>query len=239
VMHVGPSTFDLKPVIDLASLPDHVAAPDREYAPIPTRRIDHPPRRLRPSGASVRRTPEIVEVVRLGDRIALAGTPDMRALGEACHGFFAWDAPPRDDPRRRSQARAILDRWGVAQLSADDLVTMSDRLRAFLTRRFPGASVRHEWPLHVPRGLQVVAGRIDLLVDLGSSFAVVDHKSFPAQIEGDEDRLRAFAGQAALYAEAVEAATGRPCREFWLHQPVVGRASRIAIEPGGSETLAR
>ena len=73
----------------------------------------------------------------------------------------------------------------------------------------------------------------------GPAFAVVDHKGFPAQIEGNEDRLRTFAGKAALYAEAVEAATGRPCRELWLHQPVVGRASRIAIEPGGSETLAR
>jgi len=76
-----------------------------------------------------------------------------------------------------------------------------------------------------------VAGRIDLLVDLGSAFALLDHKSFPARVEGDEDRLRAFAGQAALYAEAVEAATGRPCREFWLHQPVAGRATRIAIHP--------
>lgn len=232
-MQVGPRSFDMKPAIDLAALPDHVAQPDPEHMPLPTDRVDHPPQRLRPSGASVRRTPEIVEIVRLGDRIALAGTPDMRALGEACHGFFAWDASDRSDERRHSQARAILGRWGVAQLSADDLVTMSDRLRTFLTRRFPGATPRHEWPLHVPRGLQVVAGRIDLLVDLGSAFAVVDHKSFPARIEGDEDRLRAFAGQAALYAEAVEAATGRPCREFWLHQPVVGRASRIAIEPDG------
>jgi len=58
----------------------------------------------------------------------------------------------------------------------------------------------------------------------------VDHKGFPAQIEGNEDRLRTFAGKAALYAEAVEAATGQPCREFWLHQPAVGRTSRITIE---------
>lgn len=238
-LQVGDRTFEMKPAIDLESLPDHVAQPDQEHAPLPADRVAHPPMRLRPSGATVRRTPEILEVVRLGERVPLAGSPDMRSLGEACHGFFAWDAPGRTAERRGTQARAILDRWGVAQLSADDLVTMSDRLQAFLTQRFPGASPRHEWPLHVPRGLQVVAGRIDLLVDLGSEFALVDHKSFPAQIEGDEDRLRAFAGQAALYAEAVEAVTGRPCREFWLHQPVVGQATRIAIEPDGDSEGSR
>lgn len=106
---------------------------------------------------------------------------------------------------------------------------MSDRLRAFLADRFPGATPRHEWPVHVPFGPRTLSGRIDLLIDLGDAFVLVDHKSFPAALGEDEGRLRAFAGQTALYARAIEAATGKSCREVWAHQPVAGRMTRVGV----------
>lgn len=78
-------------------------------------------------------------------------------------------------------------------------------------------------------GLQAISGRIDLLVDDGNGFAVIDHKSFPGSMTLDEGRLRAFAGQVALYSRALEEVTGRRCREFWVHQPIAGIMTRIEL----------
>jgi len=133
-----------------------------------------------------------------------------------------------------ARAGAILDAWSVTALQPDDLVAMSDRLRAFLAQRFPSATTHHEWPVHVAFGHRTLSGRIDLLLDLGDGFVLIDHKSFPADLGSNEDRLRAFAGQTAAYARAIQVATGRPCREVWAHQPVVGRIVRVGV--GGSET---
>lgn len=231
----GSRAFPLKPATDLDALPEASRAPRTEYAPAPVARVQHPPKRITPSASPAHAVPPLLETVILGDRVPLSGRPDMRAVGEACHGFFAWDVVDRSFERRLARAGAILDAWSVTALQPDDLVAMSDRLRAFLGERFAGASVRHEWPVHVPFGHRTLSGRIDLLLDLGDGFALIDHKSFPAELGSNEGRLRAFAGQTAAYARAILAATGRPCREVWAHQPVVGRIVRVGVE--GSEPV--
>jgi hypothetical protein len=43
------------------------------------------------------------------------------------------------------------------------------------------------------------------------------------------ERLRAFAGQAVLYAQALHKVTGRSCNTFWLHQPIAGTMTRVAV----------
>jgi hypothetical protein len=40
-----------------------------------------------------------------------------------------------------------------------------------------------EWPVHATEELQVISGRIDLLLDDGGDFAIIDHKSFPGSME--------------------------------------------------------
>jgi hypothetical protein len=60
-------------------------------------------------------------------------------------------------------------------------------------------------------------------------FVVMDHKSFPGAIEVAGERLHAFAGQAALYARAIELVTGRRCKEYWLHQPIAALMTKVMI----------
>jgi len=83
--------------------------------------------------------------------------------------------------------------------------------------------------VHAIEGTQVIAGRIDLLIEIPNGFVVMDHKSFPGVIDVEGERLRAFAGQAALYARALERVTGRTCQEFWLHQPIAALMTRVTL----------
>jgi ATP-dependent helicase/nuclease subunit A len=172
----------------------------------------------------------VAEQVRLGDRLALSGKPDMAALGEACHRFFAADDPELGPEPRLQLAAANLLKWGAPQLAAADLVLAGDRLTAFLSARFPEGQIRREWPVHAAVGEQVVDGRLDLLVELEAGYIIVDHKSFPGIVETDEERLLAAAGQLSTYARALEIATGKPTLGFWLHQPIAGRALRLELK---------
>ena len=87
-----------------------------------------------------------------------------------------------------------------------------------------------EWPVYALRDRQVIAGRLDLLVDTIEGFVIIDHKSFPSAVDLDEERLRAFAGQASLYARALHGVSGRTCTAFWVHQPMVGTMTQISLE---------
>ena len=110
-----------------------------------------------------------------------------------------------------------------------DLVASSDRLHAFVSGRFGNAPNLREWPVHAVEGTQVIAGRIDLLIDIPDGFVVIDHKSFPGTIEVEGERLHAFAGQAGLYARALERVTGRACREYWLYQPIAALMTKVIL----------
>jgi len=176
----------------------------------------------------------IVETVPLGSRIALVGDPDLQALGEAFHRFFACDEPEAAHAGRLELAGGMLRRWGAPQVSPADLVEASNRLHAFLDQRFGGAARLREWPVHAAEELQVIAGRIDLLIEDGGEFALVDHKSFPGSMELNEERLRAFGGQLYLYSRALWRVAGRNCREYWVHQPVAGVIVRVEMSAAGT-----
>jgi ATP-dependent exoDNAse (exonuclease V) beta subunit len=204
-----------------------------EFARASTASIEYPPLRLRPSAAAFDGGINIAERYRLGDRLNLVGDPDMRAIGEACHRFFASDDPTHPGEVRLARAEAMLKRWSAPQLAPADLVASSDRLHAFVSGRFGNARSLCEWPVHAVEGTQIIVGRIDLLIDSPHGFVVIDHKSFPGTIEVEGERLHAFAGQAGLYARALERVTGRACREYWLHQPIAALMTKMVLDLSG------
>lgn len=208
---------------------EHGSPPPEFARPAATRQV-HPPLRLRPSAQSFAGTVRVAETVQLGTRMTLVGNPDLQAVGEAFHRYFACDDPSRPAFSRLALAGDILRRWGVPQLAPGGLVEAADRLHAFLDNRF-GASARlREWPVHATEELQVISGRIDLLIDDGEGFAVIDHKSFPGAVDLDDERLIAFGGQVDLYSRALRNATARQCREYWIHQPITGTMIRVDLE---------
>ncbi|CAN5258189.1 UvrD-helicase domain-containing protein [soil metagenome] len=192
-------------------------------------RVVHPPLRINPSKANYEGSVTIGERYRLGGRLTLAGNSDMNAVGEACHRFFAYDDLAYEDGARLQRAHWLLRSWSAPQLAAADLLESSLRLQRFVAERFPVSRVMREWHIHAQAQAQLIAGRIDLLLDTPEGFVVFDHKSFPGVLEIDGERLQAFAGQAAMYAQALESVTGRPCHQFWLHQPIAATMTRVIL----------
>lgn len=224
---IGGEAFAVRPP------PPRLDAEEREPAPEfgrqATVRQLHPPLRLRPSDHSFSGTVRVAETVRLGPRITLVGDNDLQAVGEAFHRFFAFDDPAHLAPARLALAGDMLRRWGAPQLAPGDLVEAADRLHTFLDQRYVGTARLREWPVHAAENLQVISGRIDLLIDDGGGFTVIDHKSFPGAMELDDRRLKTFGGQVDLYARALRAGAGRECRDYWIHQPIAGLMIRIAL----------
>lgn len=228
---VAAEQFAARPCAGIAEpLSDDAPPQAIEYGRPQAERIAHPPLRLRPSDAVVREGGVAVAATDgLGSRIPLVGNPDLQLLGEAIHRFLAADNASEPVELRTTRAEAMLMRWGVPQVASADLVTIADRLHAFVGSRFGEATALREWHVHAEDGLQVLSGRLDLLVDLGDGYAIIDHKSFPGSVALDEERLRAFAGQVSVYARAIERVTGRSRFEYWVHQPIAAVMTRIEI----------
>lgn len=189
----------------------------------------HPPLRLRPSDQAFGGKVEIVETVAIGPRVVLVGDPDLQAVGEAFHRFLACDDPNATIDARHELARSMLMRWGAPEIAPGELVTASDRFHAFLDTRFAGAARMREWPVHATEDRQVIAGRIDMMIEHEGAIAIIDHKSFPGSMAIDDERLRSFAGQVDLYSRALRHASGRGCDHYWIHQPIVGQMMRVEL----------
>lgn len=192
--------------------------------------VTHRPLRLRPSRTSTAERPTLGERVALGDRLPLIGKPDLQRFGEAVHRFLAADEPGTDGKHRHALADGILRRWELPNVEPSLLVTSSDRLHSFLNDRYAGSVRMAEWPVHAVFDDQIIAGRLDLVVDLGDGFAIIDHKSFPGSLDVDEDRLNAIAGQLELYARAIQLVSGRKRIEYWIHQPVAAVMRQLLLK---------
>ncbi|KYC32342.1 DNA helicase UvrD [Sphingobium sp. 22B] len=180
------------------------------------------PLHRRPSEASSGETFVIVEKSTIGPRLPFAGSPDMNLLGEAVHAIIAADQPHDPYDARLNQAQAILNRWGVHQVAAKDVLGANDRLFAEISKRWPSGRIHRETPVSARIGDQLVTGRIDLLVEHDSGFAIIDHKSFPGSPDSWDARAGGHGPQIQLYADALDKARpGVPC-ELFIHMPIVG-----------------
>lgn len=182
---------------------------------------------LRPSSSGGYTDYRVVERVKLGPRIPFLGPPEMRMLGEAMHAIVAADHGDGQRGTRLERAQAILDRWGVHQIAAEDALGACDRLWAEAARRWPDAALHRECPVSARVGDQLVRGRIDLLAERAEGFAIVDHKSFPGAPDSWEARAIVHGAQLALYADALAKVRPGAASELWVHMPVVGALLRI------------
>lgn len=182
----------------------------------------------RPSGETDTAAYEVIEKTQLGPRLPFVGTPDMPRLGEAVHAIFAADQSGDERGARIARAEAILGRWQVHEVKAHDVVDACDRLSQHLQTVWPGSRLRRETPVFARLGDQLVSGRIDLLAELEDGFAVIDHKSFPGSRDTWDARATGYGPQLGLYAEALQAATGRACYHLYIHMPIVGALLRVA-----------
>lgn len=234
ILAAGTATFPAR--VSLMAADDALAAPVIQPAYVRlTRQIQNRPAlHRRPSGETGVDAYVVVERIQLGPRLSFVGTPDMLHLGEAVHAIFAADRSDQPGPARLVQADRILSRWGVHEVQAQDVLDACDRLDRHLADLWPTGQLHRETPIHARLGNQLVSGRIDLLAEHDTGFAVIDHKSFPGSRDGWDARAADYGSQLGLYAEALEVAAGRPCNALYIHMPIVGALLRVA-RPSGDE----
>lgn len=128
-------------------------------------------------------------IVRLPGALPLdAAVSDYSAVGDGLHAFFACDVDGLLADERVARARRLIDAHDLGScVRAEALVEASDRLRAFVDVRWPGAIWRREVPVegYVGRWSEerLVTGVIDLLLETNDRFVVIDHKTFPGREE--------------------------------------------------------
>jgi ATP-dependent exoDNAse (exonuclease V) beta subunit len=186
-----------------------------------------PPVRLSPSAAAHdgndNRPPIAETPIEIGQRLPLSGSPDMRFLGEAVHGFLATDRINRSLAEREAIAKDALERWGVGgALLPASLIEASKRLDRFISDRWPEARQHREVPVFSRIGDQRASGRIDLLLETVDGFVIIDHKTFPGAPDSWIEKAKEFSPQLALYSQMVAQATGRPVLQNFIHMPIVG-----------------
>lgn len=191
----------------------------------------HPEASLLPSRLeAVVATGRIAEQAILGPRIPLRGTPDMQAVGEAVHTFLAVDRAELPHGERVGLARECLANWGVPQVvQAEELVAAATALHRWVEGRWPGAVWHRELPLaHRLASGTLVQGTADLVLEAPGGLVLVDHKTFPGNLEQARERALGHAAQLDAYARACSAATGLPVLERWIHLPLSGLALMVS-----------
>ena len=234
VLAAGTATFPARvsPLVADDALVPPVIRP--AYVRLTRQTRERPPLHRRPSGEASTGAFVVVKKVQLGPRLPFVGTPDMLSLGEAVHAIFAADRPDQPGPQRLAKADEILQRWGVHQVKAQDVLDACDRLNSHLGGLWPAGRLHRETPVFARLGEQLVSGRIDLLAEHEAGFAVIDHKSFPGSRDTWEARAVSYGPQLGLYAEAIEAAVGQACDGLYIHMPIVGALLRVARQTEGA-----
>ncbi len=173
--------------------------------------------------------PTIGEIVTLPAAMPLDGkVAEYNVLGDAVHAFFAADVEGLSAEERVARSRRLLAAAGlVGVVRAEALVEASDRLRAFVDQRWPGAVWHREVGIdaciETAHGERRVAGIIDLLLETPGGYVIFDHKTFPGR---GEAALRAkmveFTPQFAAYSAALRKVSARDVIGCWVHLPAAG-----------------
>ncbi len=174
----------------------------------------------------------VTETVSLGERIALKAGNDLTALGNAVHACIATSFTDTGALLTEARAASILSGFGVqGAIDPSALIRQCEALNQWISSRWPQCRRHAEIPVEsvLPNG-QVLRGRIDLLLDVGDGWVLLDHKSNPAPKGRWEQLAAEHGGQLAVYADAVGRVTGRPVMETWIVLPVAGAAIHVSAE---------
>jgi ATP-dependent helicase/nuclease subunit A len=178
---------------------------------------------------------EIGDVIRVGEGIAPGlelPSEEWPRLGTAVHAFFAADDVKGSTGARVAMASRMLD---AAQLSggvrAETLVDASDALWTFVRARWPGARVHREIPVTAPildGPARRLRGSIDVAVETSTTFAVIDHKTFPGQGEAAWlSQAREHGAQVVAYIRALSTVLGPKTAGGWIHFAATGAMVEI------------
>jgi hypothetical protein len=184
---------------------------------------------FQPSSSVFRSVTGAGEKCQIGTRIALQGSPEMSALGTAIHASLCLSFTDPSRPVVLDEVQRLLLSHEVHEhVSASQVINQLFALHAWIESRWPQAKAMAEYPVQqLLASGQVLNGRIDLLLDTKDGWVLIDHKSNPSPEAQWEQLAEEHAGQLVAYAQAIEAASGKPVTEAWLFLPTAAGAVRV------------
>jgi ATP-dependent helicase/nuclease subunit A len=190
-------------------------------------RREHPAYVINPSMMADAATGAPITVKEYGKRLALAGKPEMDAIGNALHAFFAADQSTRPLAERRAMLQHILAGHGVAaNLSEDAVLEQSAAFSRWISETYKPIATYREWPLQMQVNGQFINGIADLVLETEGGLVVIDHKSYPGPRETWQEKVNEFRGQLVCYQQVLKAATGKRVIELAIHFVVAGAVVR-------------
>lgn len=181
------------------------------------------PRKVQASSLTERPEAKIIEVLKIGERMALSSSASMVDIGSALHAIIAADlAGPSE--LSNSLIKSILATWAVADCISDaDAQEICSRLKRTLSGRYDILTTYVEYPIStINEAGQEMTGYIDLLLETTDGWVIVDHKASP-QKEADWDKIaKSYSGQLGQYRAALVKLTEKPVLETWIHFAVTG-----------------
>ena len=173
----------------------------------------------------------VAEKCRIGTRIPVVSGADSSLLGTAIHTSIGLAFTDKDKPVTEIEVAGILTGFGMLEyISPAAILQQIHAFQLWIDSRWPDAKPHAEMAVqNILSNGQVLNGRIDLLLDTAQGWVLIDHKS--SQLAADHwDQLASEYGmQMAMYAQAIEQATGQPVIEKWLFLPVAGGAVRVDV----------
>lgn len=184
---------------------------------------------FQPSSGGARTRTAARKTCRIGTRIAFQGSPEMSALGTSIHASLCLSFTDPNYPLTLDEVQHLLQSHAVHEhVNASQVIAQQLALHAWIESCWPKAKAMAEYPVQQLLGSgQVLNGRIDLLLDTKDGWVLIDHKSNPAPEAQWERLAEEHAGQLDAYAQAIEAASGRPVIAAWLFLPVAAGAIQV------------
>lgn len=176
----------------------------------------------------------------VGERIPVRNGTDMSVLGTAIHACLALSFTNRNRALSIDEVEQILAGFAVSDgVVAAAVLRQVNALHAWIKSSWENAVPYAEYPVQsVLETGQVLNGRIDLLLDTEDGWVLIDHKSSQLAPDHWAQLAEEYGAQLAAYAKAIERATGKIVKEWWLFLPVAGGAVSVACTiPGGSEVV--
>jgi len=217
---IGLQTLQLTPPAEVA-----VAKTDSHYAWFPTPLQPSPklPARLTPSRQPQVPGSRVGKIIDVGSRLPFSGALEEADLGDALHAIFAAEFVNPDHARRLENIQRILRGYSLGdQIKSEDVLQMVERFRACLAQQFQPKQVLVEIPIATTNEMgQRIEGFIDMLVETGNGWILIDHKSFPGKRSEWSTEAVSYSGQLALYREALKKLK-LPVVSMWIHFAVGG-----------------
>jgi ATP-dependent exoDNAse (exonuclease V) beta subunit len=212
---IGLQTLQLTPPVEAAA-----AKTDSHYAWFPTPLQPTPklPARLTPSRQSQVPGSRVGKIIDVGPRLPFSGALEEADLGDALHAIFAAEFVNPGHARRLENIQRILRGYNLGdQIKSEDVLQMVERFRACLGQQFQPKQVLVEIPIAITNEMgQRIEGFIDMLVETGNGWILIDHKSFPGKRSEWSTEAISYSGQLALYREALNKLK-LPVATVWIH----------------------